>query len=94
MVICGTSLDHCLSLNKSLQEIKRILKPGGKCLVRVGFIQGSIAYNPKLPNLVSVDDYHLFHFDKPWFESLMAQYFKLLNSINFGVEGSFYVFES
>ena len=92
-VICGTSLDHCLSLSRTLEEIKRVLKPGGKLLVWVGFIPGAKIYDPKSPELCALDKYHLFHFDSPWFESLMADYFKFIAMVNHDSASSFYVFE-
>lgn len=94
VVICATSLDHCLNLSRTLEEINRVLKPGGKLLTWVGFIPGSKAYDPKSAELVAVDDYHLFHFDRPWFESLMTTYFKRVDSIHYDDLGSFYVFEA
>lgn len=94
VIICATSLDHCLSLSKTLDEIKRVLKPGGKCLIWVGFIPGAKAYEPKSQTLLAVDNFHLFHFDRPWFEDLLASYFSLIQFETQGPEGCFYVFEN
>jgi SAM-dependent methyltransferase len=74
-VVCGTSLDHCLSLEKSLEEIRRVIRVGGTFLIWVGFISGAGEYDPRLPELVKLDEYHLFNFDKPWFEALLTKKF-------------------
>lgn len=92
VIICATSMDHFLSLTRSLEEISRVLKAGGKYLVWVGFVSGTKAYNPKANELSAVDDYHLFHFDRPWFESLMANYFNTIEFIDTGNHGWFYIF--
>lgn len=70
-VIAATSLDHTLSLTQALSEVRRVLARHGTFLVWDGFVKGSPPYDPNDPGLQPVDDYHLFHFDESWFESLM-----------------------
>ena len=70
-VIAATSLDHTLSLTQALSEVRRVLARHGTFLVWDGFVKGSPPYDPSDPGLQPVDDYHLFHFDESWFESLM-----------------------
>jgi len=60
-----------LLLDKALSEIKRCLKPTGILLCCIAVIKGSKEYDPYTPNIKPMDDYHLFHFDSPWFEDLM-----------------------
>jgi SAM-dependent methyltransferase len=72
--IIGTSFDHILLLDKALNEIKRVLKPHGTLLIWVGFIEGSKKYDPYAEVIEPVDKFHLFHFDKPWFEEMMDEF--------------------
>lgn len=74
-VVIGTSMDHFILLDRCLQEIQRVLTPEGKLLVWVSFSQGAPAYDPYQRSLKPFDRFHLFHFDKPWFEPLMATQF-------------------
>jgi SAM-dependent methyltransferase len=73
VVIAATSLDHSLSLDRALSEIRRVIKPGGRFLVWDGFVKGSPRYDPSNPDLAPVDDFHFFHFDEGWFEEIMAE---------------------
>lgn len=96
-VVIATSLDHVLLLEETLLEIKRILAPAGWLLLWVHFSPGASEYNPYDPNIQPIDQYHLFHFDKSWFESLLIENFSLGEAIhleNFGTyRGSFYAFQ-
>jgi SAM-dependent methyltransferase len=73
-VIAATSLDHALSLTKTLSEIRRVMRPGATLLVWDGFVPGSLRYDPHDPTLRPVDDFHFFHFDEGWFEEIMGEY--------------------
>jgi SAM-dependent methyltransferase len=73
-VIAATSLDHALSLTKTLSEIRRVIRPGATLLVWDGFVPGSPRYDPHDPHLQPVDDFHFFHFDEGWFEEIMSEY--------------------
>jgi SAM-dependent methyltransferase len=74
VVIAATSLDHSLSLERALAEIRRVIRPGGSFLVWDGFVKGSPRYNPSDPSLVPVDAFHFFHFDEGWFEETMDEF--------------------
>lgn len=74
VVLAATSLDHSLSLDRALSEIRRVIRPGGSLLVWDGFVKGSPRYNPSDPALVPVDAFHFFHFDEGWFEEIMDEY--------------------
>ncbi len=91
-IIVATSLDHVLSLDMSLSEIKRVLKPGGTLIIWVAFIPGANPYNPLDPDLKPLDRFHLFHFDKEWYESLMTQYFTEKSMVKIDAESSFYAY--
>jgi SAM-dependent methyltransferase len=74
VVIAATSLDHSLSLDRALSEIRRVIRPGGSFLVWDGFVKGSPRYDPSDPNLQPVDSFHFFHFDEGWFEEIMGEH--------------------
>jgi SAM-dependent methyltransferase/uncharacterized coiled-coil protein SlyX len=91
-VIIATSFDHCLSLDKVTDELKRVLKPGGLLLIWVGFVRGAPEYNPRSPNLKAIDEYHLFHFDRPWFEAMMEKHFSVVECVEHDEVSHFYAF--
>jgi SAM-dependent methyltransferase len=74
-VIASTSLDHILLPDLSMQEICRVLKPNGHFVTWVSFVPGAKDYEPYSPEAAPIDAYHLFHFDRPAFETLMQKYF-------------------
>jgi SAM-dependent methyltransferase len=76
-VVSGTSLDHVLSLDKSLSEVVRVLAPQGRYLVWLASIPGSPAYNPADPDFAPRDQFHLFHFDRAWIEPVFQKYFEI-----------------
>jgi ubiquinone/menaquinone biosynthesis C-methylase UbiE len=75
-ITAATSLDHAIHLPDLLREIIRVLIPGGRLIIWIGFIEGAKPYDPELEPS-AVDDYHLFHFDKAWLERLLAEQFEL-----------------
>lgn len=81
VVVNATSLDHCLSLDRVAEEIVRVLRPGGLFLVWEGFIRGSVPYRPSDPDLRPVDQFHLFHFDRPWFEDYFGRSFEIVERV-------------
>lgn len=94
MVLFATSLDHVLSLEKTLEEVCRVLRPGGKCIVWAGLIPGSAPYEPDREPVVAVDDHHLFHFSE---ETLLATFrsrFELFESCVYNTSNGFYVFSN
>ena len=77
LVVAATSLDHVVSLDMALSEIKRVLRPGGYFVTWVGFVAGAKPYDPTQPNISPIDRFHLFHFDREWFVELMANISRL-----------------
>ncbi len=80
-VISATSLDHCLSLNRSLAELERVLRPGGRFLLWIASVPGSPPYEPEDPAFVPADQFHLFHFDVSWFEPAINQVFETVDRV-------------
>jgi SAM-dependent methyltransferase len=74
-VVSGTSLDHVMSLDVSLQEVQRVLRPDGKYVVWLASIPGSAPFNEKAADFMPIDDFHLFHFDRVWIEPIFERYF-------------------
>ena len=91
-VISGTSMDHVLLLDESLSEIHRVLAPSGRFVMWLGLVPGSPRYDPSKPQLV--DRFHLFHFDRPWFEQIMREHgFEIEDVFDHPAGGSnFYAF--
>jgi len=74
-VVIATSLDHVLSVDMTLSEIKRVLAPDGVFALWVAFIEGAKEYDPFAEHVVPIDAFHVFHFDRPWFLKLINRYF-------------------
>lgn len=91
-VVSATSLDHCLSLERSLDEIQRVLRPGGVLLLWIGSIPGSPPYRPLDPGFQPADRFHLFHFDIAWFEPLLAERFETVDRVKLDRAGYSHVF--
>ncbi len=81
VVTAATSMDHFLSLELSLSEIRRVLKPGGILLVWDWFSPEGTPYQPEEKTPELIDDYHLFHFSEGWFEELMGRNFQIIEKI-------------
>jgi SAM-dependent methyltransferase len=82
-VISATSLDHCISLDRSLAEMVRILKPGGALLLWIGSNPNSPPYRPDDPNFRPADQFHLFHFDTAWFEPVLEKVGQIVDKLEF-----------
>jgi SAM-dependent methyltransferase len=80
-VISATSLDHSLSLKRSLAELGRVLRPGGHFLLWIASVPGSPKYEPEDPAFVPADEFHLFHFDVVWFEPLINASFETIDRV-------------
>ncbi|HZT87351.1 MAG TPA: methyltransferase domain-containing protein [Stellaceae bacterium] len=80
-VISATSLDHCLSLDRSLAEIRRVLRPGGRFIIWFSSNAGARPYEPDAPDFTPADAFHLFHFDIAWFEPMLQQWFDVVDRI-------------
>lgn len=76
-VVSGTSLDHVISLEQSLAEVKRVLSPDGRYLVWLASVPGAPAYDESAANPKAIDDFHLFHFDRVWVEPLFERFFRI-----------------
>jgi SAM-dependent methyltransferase/regulator of replication initiation timing len=92
LVVAATSLDHVVSLDMALGEIKRVLRPGGYFVTWVGFVAGAKPYDPTQPNIAPIDRFHLFHFDRDWFVELMTRYFTLEEEFALDFESHFFAF--
>jgi SAM-dependent methyltransferase len=75
-VISATSLDHCMSLKRSLDEVVRVLRPEGRFLLWIDSVPRVPVYEPDKPDFKPADQFHLFHFDTSWFEPMLEQRFK------------------
>jgi SAM-dependent methyltransferase len=80
-VISATSLDHCLSLDRSLEEISRVLAPEGRFLLWIGSNPGAAEYLPDVEDFVPADQYHLFHFDVSWLDPLLSRSWAVMDQI-------------
>ncbi len=78
-VISATSLDHCMSLDRSLAEMRRVLRPGGRLLLWIDSVPGATRYTPNDPKLELADRYHLFHFNTVWFEPMLTEHFQIVD---------------
>ena len=95
VVICATSLDHCLSLERTLREIHRVMKINGVFILWVGFVAGSVEYDPKNPLINKIDEYHLFHFDRGWLESILERHsFSIIELVAFDEQSHFYALKN
>jgi SAM-dependent methyltransferase len=91
LVVVATSLDHVLLLDRGFDEMARVLRPTGHLAIWVSFVAGAAPYDPYGSGITPVDDHHLFHFDRPWFESLMTERFVEREAVSFvDVNGSFF----
>lgn len=91
-VISATSLDHCLALDRSLDEVVRVLQSDGKFLLWIGSVPGSPPYRPLDPAFEPADRFHLFHFDVDWFEPMLAQRFDIVDRVKLERAGYAHVF--
>jgi SAM-dependent methyltransferase len=91
-VVSATSLDHCLSLDRSLSEMTRVLTRGGKILLWIGSNPGSPKYEPAPPGFQPADQFHVFHFDVVWFEPMLEVQFDIIDRLEFQRPGYSHVF--
>jgi SAM-dependent methyltransferase/uncharacterized coiled-coil protein SlyX len=78
-VISATSLDHCLSLEHSLAEMRRVLRSKGRLLLWIDSIPGAPKYEPADPKFTPSDQFHLFHFDATWFEPMVTKAYEIVD---------------
>lgn len=91
-VVSATSLDHCLSLDRSLEEMQRVLVPDGAAIFWIGSNPGTKLYAPESPDFVPADKFHLFHFDWVWFEPLLERSFEIVRRMEFPKQSFSHVF--
>jgi len=70
-----------MSLDRSLAEMRRVLRPGGKLLLWIDSVPGAAPYTPNGPKLGSADKYHLFHFDTAWFEPMLTERLQMVDRL-------------
>lgn len=92
VVVAATSLDHVLLLDQAYLEIQRVLKSNGYFVVWVGFVKGAVPYDPYSEDIDRIDDFHLFHFDRPFFYELHRKYFDLVDELHVDGESLFACF--
>ncbi len=83
LVVAATSLDHVLLLDRALGEIRRVLEKGGYFVAWVAFVEGAPKYDPHRPDIRKADEYHLFHFDRDWFEQAVTEFFEIYEVLHF-----------
>jgi SAM-dependent methyltransferase len=91
-VVVATSFDHLLDLSLGLSEMARVLKPNGELIAWVYYVPGMPPYDPDADNATKMDEFHLFHLDKPWFLPMMARHFAVLEELNIDGFSHFYRF--
>jgi ubiquinone/menaquinone biosynthesis C-methylase UbiE len=91
-IVSGTSLDHVISLEQSLTEVKRVLSPNGRYLVWLASVPGAPAYDESAICPQPIDDFHMFHFDRVWVEPLFERFFKIQDVTVVGQPGFDHVF--
>lgn len=82
-VISATSLDHCLSLDRSISEMLRVIRQDGILLLWIGSNPGSPKYDPQAPDFHPSDKFHLFHFDEAWFDPYLMSRAHLVEKMEF-----------
>lgn len=80
-VISATSLDHCMSLRRSLDEVVRVLRPKGRFLLWIDSLPKAPLYDPDRHDFAPADKFHLFHFDVPWFEPVLDRSFAIADRV-------------
>ena len=80
-VVSATAIDHALSLDRALDELKRVMTLSGRLLMWVGSQPGTRPYEPESPNYAPADRFHLFHIDRVWFEPMLERRFTIEDRI-------------
>ena len=68
-VIAATTLDHVLDPYQALAEARRVLRLDGRLFVWATYWPGAVRYDPNAETVALLDDYHVYHLDRPWFEA-------------------------
>ncbi len=72
-IVSATTLDHFFLLDLGMDEVKRCLKPGGFFVCWIAVFEGAPKYDPVKSTGKPVDDEHLFHIDRAWFDPMMIE---------------------
>jgi SAM-dependent methyltransferase len=91
-VINATSLDHCVSLERSLHEMRRVLAPDGKLVLWIGSNAGAPEFTPESDDFEPIDDFHLFHFDTSWFDPMISKSWDTVDRLEFDLPSFAHVF--
>ena len=83
-------MDHFLDPRKSLEEIKRVLKPSGYLLLWMCFIQDSKSYDPRIEGQLPVDKCRMFHFSQDWFELELEDQFCIAERLSVSAMSTLY----
>jgi len=89
-LVVATSFDHFLDLSLGLREMARVLKPCGQLIAWVCYVPGMPPYDPRAENAKKLDEFHLFHLDKPWFLRMVMEHFIVLEEVNVDGFSHFY----
>jgi SAM-dependent methyltransferase len=92
LAVAATTLDHVLLLDQVLKETCRVLEEDGIFAVWVGFVPGSKHYDPYRQDIIKLDNYHLFHFDRDWFLDAIKPFFVILEEFSIDFENCFFAF--
>lgn len=84
-VVIGTSLDHILLLDRALAEIRRVMKADAYLIIWTSFVPGAKRYDP-YTDPKRTDEWHLFHFDRGWFDGIMTEKFEEVERVE-GIVG-------
>jgi hypothetical protein len=68
------------------------VRPGGRILLWIGSNPGSPRFEPTQPNFQPADQFHLFHFDKAWFEPMLDKRFNVVDRLEFKRPGYSHIF--
>lgn len=91
-VIAATSFDHVLSIDLALDEVARILDENGRFVLWISFVPGSPPYDPETTDCHAIDRYHMFHFDRGWFEKILSERFVQIERFELNSQSAFYSF--
>lgn len=76
-VVNATSLDHCIDLERALDETARVLDTGGVFILWYANVKGAV--NPVTDFAGPADTYHLFHTDDDWFLPMLDMRFETID---------------